>query len=136
MEATKITGIDTNCVTEPRNDGTPGSALYTVPLKLNKTPSQLWAKIFVHTWNSPPQYTSMHRPGIASVRGDRIILNGTTLDEVDKTHKATLKLCIEEADKKEQETIRRHEEARRIEKEKSDQWRRETKERADGISFD
>ncbi len=43
----------------------------------------------------------MHRPGIASVIGNRIILDGTTIDEVKEFHRDTLKLCVNEANKRE-----------------------------------
>ena len=36
----------------------------------------------------------MHRPGIASVEGDEILLNGTTIEEVRDYHRKTLNLCI------------------------------------------
>jgi hypothetical protein len=38
----------------------------------------------------------MHRPGIARVTGDKVYLNGTTVEEVQKYHRDTLKLAIEE----------------------------------------
>lgn len=37
----------------------------------------------------------MHRPGIASVSGDRIVLNGTTMAEVERYHVETLRLVVE-----------------------------------------
>ena len=43
----------------------------------------------------------MHRPGIASVQADKIILNGTTIDEVKKYHRSTLVLCVNVANDKE-----------------------------------
>lgn len=49
---------------------------------------------FIKTWNQPPQFTTMHRPGIARVSGDRVILDGTTIEEVEKYHRDTLKLSI------------------------------------------
>ena len=36
MEEIKILSVDTQGITEPRNDGTEGSALYAVPFKLNQ----------------------------------------------------------------------------------------------------
>ena len=36
----------------------------------------------------------MHRPGIASVVGDRIVLDGTTIEELERYHLKTLKLVI------------------------------------------
>ena len=80
----KIIGIIADQVSTPRNDGTPGSALYSIPFRLSQRPSQFWAEAFVRAWNMPPQFTSMHRPGIARIVGNTIVLNGTTLDEVEK----------------------------------------------------
>jgi hypothetical protein len=37
----------------------------------------------------------MHRPGIARVYGDRIILDGTTMEEIERYHAKTLKLALE-----------------------------------------
>ncbi len=97
----KIIGVIADQVSAPRNDGTPGSALYLVPFRLSRKPSQFWADAFVRAWNMPPQFTSMHRPGIARVMGNTIILDGTTLDEVEKYHRDTLRLCVNEANKDE-----------------------------------
>jgi hypothetical protein len=89
-EPVRIVGIVEEEVGRPRNDGTPGSALYPVSLRLSRTPSPVWAYLFVETWNHPPRYTTRHRPGIASVVGDRIILARTTIEEIDEVHKETL----------------------------------------------
>ena len=49
----------------------------------------------------------MHRPGIARVIGDRIILDGTTIEEVERYHSATLQLAVEEANRLEGENEKR-----------------------------
>lgn len=90
-----ITGVDTEGVGKPKNDGSRGSALYAVPFKLSAIPDDLWAEIFAQHWNSPPRFTTMHRPGIASVSGGRIVLAGTTMDEVEKYHVETLRLVVD-----------------------------------------
>lgn len=95
-EPIRILGVDETGVTRPRNDGTRGSGLYLVPLRLNRTPSARWARVFPSIWDHPPQFTTMHRPGIASLSGDRIILDGTTVEEVERYHAATLRLVIPE----------------------------------------
>jgi hypothetical protein len=95
-EPIKILGIDEMNVGRPRNDGTRGSGLYSVPLRLNRRPSQEWAEIFRVVWDQPPQFTTMHRPGIASVSGDQIILDGTTVEEMERYHAETLRLVIPE----------------------------------------
>ena len=41
----------------------------------------------------------MHRPGIAHARGNRIVLNGTTIDEVQRVHRDTLILCLKETNR-------------------------------------
>lgn len=63
----------------------------------------------------------MHRPGIATTYGNKVILDGTTIEEVERYHKDTLKLAVEIANQQlEQINIRRQQQAERerIEKEK------------------
>lgn len=91
----KITGIVTEGITKPRMDGTEGSALYAIPFQLSRRPSSDWAKVFIETWNHPPRWTTMHRPGIARVSGDRVILDGTTIEEVEKYHRETLLVVLD-----------------------------------------
>ncbi len=93
----KIEGILIDEVTQPLNDGSRGSALYKIPFELNKQPSYEWIDLFINAWNRPPRFTSMHRPGIASVYDNKIILNGTDIEEVERYHKDTLKLAVEVA---------------------------------------
>lgn len=100
-EPVKILGIISDEVTVPKMDGTRGSALYKIPFRLSKLPSRLWVQLFLATWQSPPRFTTMHRFGIASVLGDKIILDGTTIEEVRDYHRDTLLLCVDEANKKE-----------------------------------
>ena len=101
----RILGIITDEVTVPKMDGTGGSALYKIPFRLSKRPSKLWTNIFLQEWEYPSHFTCMHRPGIASVYGDQIILDGTTIEEVRDYHRETLILCIENANKKEKMII-------------------------------
>jgi hypothetical protein len=108
----KIKGILVDEVGEPLNDGTAGSALYKLPFELNRRPDYDWAELFRQTWNRPPQWGSMHRPGIGYVSGNTIILDGTTIEEVKKYHKNTLKIVVETVNKryneiKQQERIRK-----------------------------
>jgi hypothetical protein len=94
-DAIRITGIVKEGVGEPRDDGTRGSALYRVPLRLSRRPSPEWSRLFRETWDHPPRYSTMHRPGIASVVGDTIVLDGTTIDELESVHLQTLHLVLE-----------------------------------------
>ncbi len=95
----QITGIVVESITEPRNDGTLGSALYAVPLSLSRRPSPEWSHLFVQNWNHPPRFTTMHRPGIARVRDAVVVLDGTTIEEVKKFHLSTLSLAVDETNR-------------------------------------
>ena len=86
FEPIRILGVIAAEVGVPRNDGTAGSGLYKVPFQLSRKPLELWANLFVDAWDRPSKFTSMHRPGIARVEGDRIVLDGTTIEEVEKYH--------------------------------------------------
>lgn len=92
-EPVKIVAVDTEEVGRPGTNAR-GSALYRLPLLLNRVPHPFWTSRFVDTWDHPPAYTTMHRPGIASVQGDRIVLDGTTIDELERYHLTTLKIVV------------------------------------------
>jgi hypothetical protein len=135
-EPIRILGIDEAGVTRPKNDGSAGSGLYTVPLRLNRKPSPMWAHFFPAAWDHPSQFTTMHRPGIARVSGDRIILDGTTLEEVERYHAATLRLVIPEVNRQ----VAAQEEAERERKERAEAEARThdeaVREAAKRITFD
>lgn len=135
-EPLNIMGVIVDEVTEPKMDGTQGNALYKVPFRLNRTPSSIWSEIFINTWNRPPRFTPMHRPGIARVSGTQIILDGTTIEEVKRYHRETLILCVDEANKEEARILKRKrmEEERR--REKSEAHRRSVEDDASGLTFD
>jgi hypothetical protein len=86
-------------LSSPRNDGTPGSALYNIPFQLSQKPPVEWADHFPRAWDHPSSWTSSHRCGMIQVVGDRIWLNGTTIEEVETAHKATLQLVLDETNR-------------------------------------
>ena len=98
-EDIKIIGVIAQEVSQPRNDGTQGSGLYSVPFHLSRATDSTWGELFVRNWDRPPQWTSMHRPGIASVYGAKVVLNGTTMEEVERYHRDTLKLVVDETNR-------------------------------------
>jgi hypothetical protein len=100
-------GIAKEEVGRPRNDGTRGSGLYLVPIRLSRTPSREWSRFLIDCWNHPPSFTSMHRPGIASVHSNTIVLDGTTVEEMEKYHAATLRLCVDKANENEAARLER-----------------------------
>ena len=94
-------------VTSPRNDGTKGSALYTVPFILSRQPDSTWAQLMVNNWDRPPSFTTMHRPGNGRVQGDRFVLTGTTIEEVERYHLETLQLALQETNRQYEEIAAR-----------------------------
>jgi len=131
-----IEGVIVDEVSSPRNDGTPGSALYEVPFRLSRVPPGEWREFFVRSWDSPPRFTTMHRPGIASVIGDTIILDGTTLEEVEDDHRETLILAVQQANRlyAEHEARVRHEEE--LERQRLEEHKRTVADAAKRIRFD
>lgn len=132
----RIVGVIADEVGEPRNDGTTGSALYSVPFRLSRRVSGDWARVFEQVWNRPPRFTTMHRPGIARVSGDCIILDGTTIEEVQQYHRDTLVLCVQETNRiiaEHEEQVRRAEEERQR---RSEEHRSRVRDQSDKIRFD
>ena len=135
-EPLRIVGVIVDEVTEPRLDGTRGSGLYAVPFRLSREPSSLWSEIFVQTWADPPSLSTMHRRRIASVQGAKIILDGTTLDEVRDYHRDTLRDCVNEANRKESEILARAEREAEKRRRRSEEHRDRVKAVARDITFE
>ena len=135
-EPIRIIGVIVDEVTTPRHDGTSGSALYRIPFQLSGRPSTQWANRFIEHWNHPPQWTTMHRRGIASVSGDRVYLDGTTMEEIERYHRDTLKLAIQETNRE----IDEHEQQQRAAAERARRERedheRTVREAAQRLKFD
>jgi hypothetical protein len=107
FEPIAITGIVVDQVGAPRGNGSRGSALYDVPFRLSRHPPDEWAMLFVEAWNHPREFSYMHRPGIASIVGDTVHLDGTTIDEIERHHRKTLLLAASEANTRFAELLQR-----------------------------
>jgi hypothetical protein len=136
FEPITILNVIVDEVTKPKMDGTAGSALYTVPFQLSRRPSAEWAEAFIHTWKHPPQWSTMHRPRIASVSGDRIYLNGTTMDEVADVHRETLKLCLQETNRIIAEWRAKNHAAALTKQRQEDEHQQRVRDAAKRITFD
>lgn len=132
----RIEGVIADEVTTPRMDGTPGSALYRVPFRLSRRPDPEWAALLVKNWNHPSSYTSMHRPGIASVVGDTVVLNGTTVEEVKRYHRDTLKLALAETNRQYGELKSSQRRAEEVARAREEAHRQEVAKNLRDISFD
>lgn len=132
----KIIGVVVDEVTQPRMDDTRGSALYTVPFRLSRAPDHQWADLFKHNWDRPPRFTTMHRPGIAAVVGARILLDGTTLEEIESHHRETLKLALDETNRQFAEITQHHRQLLEAQRAREEAHRRDVEERAKRLKFD
>ena len=132
----KIVGVIVDEVTEPIMDGTPGSALYTVPFRLSGRPSSLWSDIFLRTWDLPPRFSTMHRPGIAGVIDSKIILNGTTIEEVQQYHKGTLILCVNVANEEEAKILGHKRQREERQRQYTERHKKVVRDIADDLDFD
>ena len=136
FEDIKITRVIVEEITEPRNDGTRGSALYAIPFALSRHPPSQWAHRFIENWNHPPRFSTMHRPGIARISGSTVSLNGTTIEEVENYHRDTLQLAVGKTNQEYREWKRREEEQRAREREQSEKHQKSVNEGARRIKFD
>ena len=132
----KIKTIVLNEIGMPRWDGTVGSLLYAVPFQLSRQPSIDWQRHFIETWNHPPSYSTMHRPHTARIVGDRLILEETTVEEIEKYHQETLKVVLDKVntDIAALEAKQRREQEKRAEQLR--QHRQSVEEAAKRIRFD
>ena len=132
----RILGVIVDGVTEPRLDGTRGSGLYRVPLRLSRRPSPEWAQLFEQTWDHPPRFTTMHRPGIVSVQEDREILDGTTIEEVERYHRDTLVLVLEKVNREIAEFEEVQHRSAEMERQRREEHRRSVEDAAKRLRFD
>jgi len=132
----RIKGIVVDEITQPSNDGSRGSALYKIPFELNRRPNHKWIELFIQSFNRPPEFSSMHRPGIASVYGNKIYLDGTTIEEVERYHKKTLKLAVEVANRVYAEVIGRRKHQEEQERIRKEQHRKNIDDISKRINFD
>ena len=135
MVEIKITGIDLDAVTEPILDGSPGSALYIIPFNLSEEPPMEWEEYLAHAWDNPETFTTMHRPGISSVIGKQIILDGTTIEEVEKYHFIVLKAAVVMANNKYGEMMKREKMLSEKRNENSNEHRKNVEEIANRLDF-
>jgi hypothetical protein len=136
FEDIKITRVIVEDITEPRNDGTQGCALYIIPFALSCRPPVEWAQIFVSIWDHPPRFTTTHRPGIARVSDSTVILDGTTIDEVEQVHRDTLQLVLDETNRRYREWQDEQKRIREREKAQLDEHKKRVDDISKRIKFD
>lgn len=135
FEPIRIAGVIVDEIGTPRGDGTRGSGLYSMPFRFSRKPPPEWSKLFIDAWDHPSSYTSMHRPGIAQIHGEKVVLNGTTLEEVEKYHRDTLILAAETANQGYMEWRRRRQAAEDRERARVEAHKLSVEEAAKRLNF-
>jgi nucleotide-binding universal stress UspA family protein len=132
----KITRVIVEDITEPRNDGTAGSSLYSIPFALSTSPPPEWEDLFLENWNHPSRFTTMHRPGIASISGATAILDGTTIEEVERYHRDTLQLAVAQTNQQYRDLLRKQNERLTREEARRQEHRKRVENASKRIKFD
>jgi hypothetical protein len=132
----QIIGVIVDQIGTPRNDRTRGSALYEVPFQLSQRPPYEWGEFFIHYWDNPSSSTFMHRPGTASVIGETIVLNRTTVEEVEKYHRETLIQACNRANEKYKEFVEQKRIAENLEQKRLEMHRQNIEDISKRIKFD
>lgn len=95
----------------------------------------MWCERFIAAWDHPSSFTLQHRPGIARVDGDQLVLNGTTIEEVENTHRRTLLLALDVANRQmadvEAEMSKQEDKKQRVQ----DEHNRKLRESAERLKF-
>ncbi len=77
----------------------------------------------------------MHRPGIVTVEGDKVVLDGTTVEEVKQYHRDTLILAANEANRLYAEHLQRIRQQQERETKRIDDHKRSAGDIAGQIDF-
>jgi hypothetical protein len=78
----------------------------------------------------------MHRPGICRISGDTVVLDGTTMDELERYHLNTLKLALDVTNERYAEHVRRMLDQERRKREEKERHEREVDDIARRLRFD
>ena len=78
----------------------------------------------------------MHRPGIAHVSGNQVLLEGTTIEEVKDYHRETLMLAVDAANREYRARVEEAERKRRVAEDERERHWRNVDDVATEITFD
>ena len=120
FEPIKLARVLTNEVGFPGESQDGSRNVYSVVFQLSEEPSARWGDYLVHFWDRPqvPYSHGHHRPGMTSVVGNKVILEETTIDEVEGFHLPVLKAAVRMANDAEARSVvedQRRAERRRLE---------------------
>ncbi|MDT0263984.1 hypothetical protein [Jatrophihabitans lederbergiae] len=115
MEPLRIVDVIVDKVGSPRGDGTAGSSLYLVPIRLSRAVTEFEALRTVAVWDKLKPFPYRHRPGTVTVAGDTVSFAATTIDEYREVHKATLDRVLDQVNGESAHQQRERETAAQVE---------------------
>ena len=118
-EPIRVTGVAVESMCSPSGSSLDGP--YDIPFQLSRVASPEWEQEFLKAWD---RLSTKGQAVTASVGADQIILNSTTIDDVERFYLETLKLAVAEANRatlEEREKVRHRAE---LEKQKKEERRR------------
>ncbi len=119
-------------VTEPSSNG-----LYSVPFALSCQPPTEWSEEFRHYWDTYSTFRNpAHRQGIASVKGSKIILTETTIEQVEEYYARTLSEVVESTNAAYRKLVAQAEAAQQQEQALRDEHKQHVEEVSKRIKFD
>ena len=120
FEPVKLVRVVTNEVGFPSDNSDGSRGVYTVVFQLSHEPSARWGDFLIHFWDRPQVAYAQgkHRPGMVNVVANRLMMEETTIDEVEGFHLPVLKAAVRmanEAEARAQVEDHRRTERRRLE---------------------
>ena len=103
-EPIRVTGIAVEAMRDTSRQSVDGP--YDIPFRLSREASPQWEQEFLKAWD---KLSTKSQAVTASVGADQIILNATTIDDVERFYLGALKLAVAEANRailEEQEKLR------------------------------
>lgn len=137
FEPISLNKVLTNEVGFPGSNADGSRGVYSIVFKLSAVPSHRWADFFVHFWDRPQvSYASgRHRPGMASVVEDRVVLEETTIDEVEGYHLPVLKAAVRMANDAETRALAEDHRRAELRRQEEAEHRRHVAEVAERLSL-
>ena len=120
FEPVRLVRVVTNEVGFPSDNADGSRGVYTVVFQLSHEPSARWGDYLVHFWDRPQVSYAQgkHRPGMVNVVANRLMMEETTIDEVEGFHLPVLKAAVRMANEAEARALvedHRRAERRRLE---------------------
>ena len=112
FSAIRVVGLLVDETVQSASRGDSDSERFDLEFRLSEYAPARWRNLFIRAWDSPVSLSSKSQPGIANVDGNRLTLEGVTLETSIRHHRSALAVAVEEANCVYQDELRLAEEVR------------------------